>query len=104
MVDTRQRWGGILGIVSAVLFFFGVTLPNLPDWKVTSKHPDPARHVASFYNSSGNRVRLIIAAYLLALSGLAFLWFLSTVRARVRRAGEGSDVLTDVATGAGLLF
>jgi len=104
VLDTRQRWGGILGIVSAVLFFFGVTMPNLPDWKVTTKHPNPAQHVASFYNSSGNRARLVIAAYLLALSGLAFLWFLSTLRERVRRAGVGSGVLTDVATGAGLLF
>jgi hypothetical protein len=101
----RRRWGGVFGLVFTVLFFFGVfALPNLPDWKVTKKIPDPAQHVASFYNSSGNRIHLIIAAYLIALGGLAFLVFLSAIRARLREAEGPGGGFSEVATGAGLLF
>ena len=100
-----QRWGGVFGIAFTVLFFFGVfALPNLPDWKATKKYPDPAAHLTSFYNSSGNRARLVIAAYLIALAGLSFLVFLSAVRARLVQAGGSTGPLSDIASGAGLVF
>lgn len=103
-MNSRQRWGGGLGVLSGVLFFVAVImLFGLPSWKVSSDHPDPARHVTDFYNSSGHRGAIVFGAYLLVLSGLAFMGFLMHLRRHLREAG-GDSVVIDVLTGAGLVY
>ena len=98
MPTINRRLAGICAIVFSVLFFLGVTMPGLPDYKVTKKYPDPAAHLTSFYANHGNRTRLVVAAYLMAVAGLVFLVFLAHLRDRLRGA-EG-----EAGGSAGLVF
>jgi hypothetical protein len=104
MRTINQRLAGICAIAFAVLFFVGVTLPGLPDYKATKKYPDPAAHLTSFYASHGNRTRLVVAAYVMALAGLVFLVFLSHLRDRLRRAEGEAGASGGLVFGAGAVF
>jgi hypothetical protein len=104
MRTINQRLAGICAVVFAVLFFLGVTMPGLPDYKVTKKYPDPAAHLTSFYANHGNRTRLVVAAYLMAVAGLVFLVFLSYLRDRLRRAEGEAGASGGLVFAAGAVF
>jgi hypothetical protein len=73
-----------MGIVAVVLFVAGFIVFPMPD--------DDTKTLqwARFWRDSGHRVGAIIAAYLMILGLLAFVWFASSLRARF---GEGSALI-----------
>ena len=92
------QWAPASGIVFVILFVVGFFLLNLPD------SDDPLTKFTTFYNDSGNRAQLIIAGYVLALSGVFFFWFLSALRARLLAAEGAPGRLTSIVFGGGLVF
>ena len=97
-VASWSRFGGIAGILFAVLFTLGVILPDLPSGG------DSAAVVDEFYADSGNRTTVIVAAYLIVLAGLAFLGFVSELYRGLRRAEGDSGSLATMALAGGVLF
>jgi hypothetical protein len=92
------QWAPASGIAFVILFIAGFFLMNLPDTD------DPLTKFTSFYDDSGNRAQLIIAGYLLVLSGVFFLWFLSALRARLLEVDGPVGRLTSIVFGSGLVF
>jgi hypothetical protein len=94
------RWGGpIAGLLFSVLLVGGVLLMN----SSTPADDDPDDEFVQFYDDSGNRVEQIVAAYILAGAGLAFLWFLNHLRQRLTLAA-GTDWLAGLMAGSGVVF
>jgi hypothetical protein len=94
------RWGGpIAGVIFAVLMVAGVLLMN----SSTPADDDPDDEFIQFYDDSGNRLEQIVAAYLLAGAGVAFLWFLNHLRRRLTMA-PGNDWLGGLTAGSGVVF
>jgi hypothetical protein len=99
MSDSRgEKWGPIAGIVFVVLFIVGVSLFNTPD------SDEPLLKFKEFYDDSGNRAQVLIAAYLLILSGVFFLWFLASLRSRLLTVEGAPGRLTAIVFGGGLVF
>jgi hypothetical protein len=94
----RERWGPWAGIVFAVLFVVGLSMNNLPS------SDDSVAKITSYYNDSGDRAQIIIAAYLLFLAGLFFLWFLASLRERLLEVEGAPGRLTSIAVGGGIVF
>jgi hypothetical protein len=92
------KWAPLSGIVFVVLFVAGMMVLNLPDTD------DPLPKFQSFYDDSGNRAQIIIAGYLLMLSSVFFLWFLSSLRARLLAVEGPSGRLTSIVFGGGVVF
>jgi hypothetical protein len=92
------QWAPASGIAFVILFIVGFFLLNLPD------SDDPLTKFTTFYDDSGNRAQLIIAGYLLVLSGVFFLWFLSALRARLLEVEGPAGRLTSIVFGGGLIF
>jgi hypothetical protein len=97
--DSRwERWAPISGIVFVVLFVAGFFVLNLPDTD------DPLPKIKAFYDDGGNRAQMLVAAYLLVLSGVFFYWFLSSLRSRLLAAEGMPGRLTFIASAAGVGF
>lgn len=95
-LDT-PRAAGIAGLVFSLLFVVAVLLAR--------SHPGPgstAAEIASFYlEQDAGRVALF-GLYLVPFAGIAFLWFIAAIRARL---GEREDrFFATVFLGSGLLF
>ena len=101
MMETGlTRWGGpVSGVLFAILLVAGVLLMN----SSTPADDDPDDEFIQFYDDSGNRIEQIVAAYLLAGAGLAFLWFLNHLRRRLTMAA-GVDWLGGLMAGSGVIF
>jgi len=97
-VTNWSRFGAIAGILFAVLFTLGVILPDLPSGD------DSAAVVDEFYADSGNRTTVIVAAYLIVLSGLAFIGFFAELYRGLRRAEGDAGSLATMALAGGVLF
>lgn len=97
--DSRwARWAPIGGLAFIVLFVVGMLLYSTPDVDNT-----PER-IRSFYDDKGNRAEQIIAGYLLVLSGVFFLWFLGSLRARLQEVEGGQGRLTSIMFASGIVF
>lgn len=98
--DARwERWAGggaiayvVLTVVWALLIREG---PGLDD---------PAQTVTSYYDDDGNRGQVYFATALLGLGGIAFLWFLGSLRAGLRRAEGGTGRLSAIAFAGGVVL
>lgn len=103
MTLRAERWALGSGIVFTILLFIGVTTigGNLPD--VSGLHAHAANtKVLHAYAKSGTRAALLVGGYLTIAAGLVLIWFLSGLRARLRRTGEG-DVLASVVFSFGVV-
>jgi magnesium-transporting ATPase (P-type) len=99
--DTRRglRWGGIAGIVFAVLFVVGfLFVADTPEGD--ESNAEWVRHFAD----SDNRRMIIIGVIVWALAVLAFLVFLGVLRERLRSASPGAEWISTVAFASGLVF
>jgi hypothetical protein len=92
------QWAPLSGIVFVVLFVVGIMLLNTPDTD------DPLTKIKAFYDDSGNRRQIIIAAYVLWLSGVFFFWFLASLRSRLMSVEGPPGRLTSIAFAGGVVF
>jgi hypothetical protein len=100
MTSKFARWADLAGIAFVVLFVVGVSMATGPQPNF-KKHDSPtvaASKVFHAYSTSGKRAQMIIGAYLMVLSALALIWFVSGLRARMVGAGSPQDA------GPGLVF
>jgi hypothetical protein len=94
-----QRIAPFAGLLFVVLFVAGLVLPgDVPCCE------DPDSDIVSWYEDSGNRLRIIIAVYLLTISALAFLVFLNGLRERLALAEGEPGGLARLGFAAGVLF
>lgn len=99
MSDARWgRFGAVCGIVFAVLFTLGMILPDLPGGGAAPET------VTEFYADSGNRTTIIIAAYILAIAGIAFLAFVTSLHRGLRSVEGSAGSLSTLALGGGVVF
>lgn len=97
--DSRwTQWAPVGGIVFIVLFAIGMLLFDSPDVDNTKEA------IGAFYDDKGNRTELIIAGYLIVLSGVFFFWFLGTLREKLLAAEGGQGRLTSIAFASGVVF
>lgn len=98
--DARwERWaayGGIAFVVLTVLW--AVLVSGAPDVGSSNKA------IRDFYNDEGDRRLLWLGSLALAFAGLAFLWFLGSLRTYLRRAEGEPGRLSAVAFGGGLVM
>ena len=97
MIRSR-RFAAVAGIAFVVMFIAGILVLDAPG------HDDSDASLNAFYSQSSNRLRVVIAGYLWAGAGLAFLWFLGHLRSRLS-AAEGDHLeLSAVMFGSGVVF
>jgi hypothetical protein len=100
MIDAglrAPRSAGVAGIVFAVLFIAA-------SWLVSPRPPDglDATGLVDWFQTTARTSVSIATLYLAPFSGIAFLWFIGVVRARI---GSREDQLfSTVFLGSGLLF
>lgn len=92
-----KSWGPIAGIAFAVLFIAGIFTMITPD-------SSTEQAINEFYADSGNRTTVLIGAYLIALAGMAFLFFISAMRRWIREAAPDDGGLGDVLLAGGIVF
>ncbi|MGI8926124.1 MAG: hypothetical protein ACR2HN_05680 [Tepidiformaceae bacterium] len=94
------KLGAIAGLLFAVLLVVGLLLANgdspSPD------EPDAAH--TEWWSDSGNQANALIGGYLTVLAGLAFLAFMTQVRARLLAREGGAGSLATAAFGSGVVF
>jgi hypothetical protein len=89
-------WAGIAFVPLFVARF--VAFLDTPDGDA------PVSEWTEHFEDSGNRMQSVGGGYLMALAGLAFLWFLVALCRRLREAEAPSVFLTGLTFGGGLLF
>jgi hypothetical protein len=95
----NHRWTALSGIVFVVLMLTGAAFViDVPKADASSQE------IAGYLADSGNHTRNIIGAYIWVLGGLAFLGFVSGLRAVLRRAEGEPGTLSSLVFGAGVLF
>ncbi len=98
MPVSHRTFAAIAAIAFAVLYvtaLFGVM--DLPE------EGDSDAAVLATYTDTGKRAGLTAGVYLLAGAGLAFIWFLASLRERLRRDDVG-DRLSSIAFAGGLVY
>jgi hypothetical protein len=93
-----EQWAGLGGVAYVVLFIVGAILafggqPN--------GDADPAT-VQAYFADSGHRDRISVGWILIVLGLFFFLWFLSSLRQRLRRLDGG--LLTTLASIGGIVY
>jgi protein-S-isoprenylcysteine O-methyltransferase Ste14 len=96
MARQMERWAPLAGIVFVVLMVGGTYLvADVPD-------PDASQQeIADYLVDGDNHTRNIIGAYVWVLGALLFLWFVTHLRSVLRRAEDGTGILSNLAFGAG---
>jgi hypothetical protein len=95
---TGYRPGGIAGIAFAVLFIVGMLMPTTGFQDMTDAE------VVTFFGDSGNQTTYIASAYIIAVAGIAFLYFVSTLRSLLARSEGASATLVTFVGIAGGVF
>jgi hypothetical protein len=94
----RDFWTPTAGIVAAITFLVGVVMvSDSPDSDANNQA------VIDFYSDHGNRVGVIVGAFILAFCGLFLLWFAAGLRQRLRLAEGPEGRLSNVALGGAVL-
>ena len=97
-----NQWGklaAIAGVVFAVTFVAGLMLVSGGD---ETKPSD--EFVLKWWADSGHQTNMILGAYLLVLSGVAFIWFIANVRGRLIAGGGTRGQLDVIVLVAGAAF
>ena len=90
-----ERWAPASGIAYVALFLIALF--------VSGDDPgDSDEEILSYYADSGNRVTDIVGFFLIAVAVLFFLWFVSTLRNRLRSVEPEPKSLSALAFGAGV--
>jgi len=93
------RWGGISGIVFAVLFVAGFLMSaDTPDGDASDAE------WRRYFLDSGNRRMLVLGVLIFALAVLGFLLFLGALRERLRTPSPGGEWVATVAFASGIAF
>jgi hypothetical protein len=100
MVAAEKRWFAVSGVAFAVLFVAGA----LSLGELAGSVGDSNATFVSYYDDEANRARDIAGAYLLAAAGLAFLWFLTSLRRLLRTPGDDTSMLPTIVLVAGIAF
>jgi hypothetical protein len=96
---TAYRRGAIAGIAFVVLFVAGfMTFGSTPDSDASIAKWE------AYWRDSGHRTTAIIGGYLIALSVLAFVWFVVSFRQRLVDARPDDRLPATVALSSGLVF
>lgn len=98
--STWDRLGAAAGIAFAVLFVavvfaMGSGLPG---------GDDTNQDIARYYTEQDRLLNGLLSLYGLTLAGASFLWFLGSLRNRLRRAEEEPAGLASIVFGSGLIF
>jgi hypothetical protein len=89
------RAAGVAGLLFAVLFISVLVLVRAPA-------AAPGETLAAWYSDGGHSRIVLMGLYAIPLAGIAFLWFIGAIRARI---GSREDQLfATVFLGSGLLF
>jgi hypothetical protein len=99
MVRQLERWAPLAGIIFVALMVSGTYLvADVPD-------PDARQQeFADYLTDSDNHTRNIIGVYMWVVGGLLFLWFLTHLRSVLRAAEGGTDALSNLVFGAGVVY
>jgi hypothetical protein len=97
--ERALRWGGIAGIVFAVLFVVGFLLVT-----DTPETDEPNAAWVRYFADADNRRMIVIGVIVWAVAVLAFLVFLGVLRERLRNASPGTEWISTVAFASGLVF
>jgi drug/metabolite transporter (DMT)-like permease len=73
-----RRIEGPAAIGFAVAFVAGLVLTNMPDQGETRQQ------AIDFYNSAGEKTRVLVAVYVMAIAALCFVAFVAAVARRLR--------------------
>ncbi|MDH3307967.1 MAG: hypothetical protein OEO77_10665, partial [Acidimicrobiia bacterium] len=92
-----ERGAPISGIFYAVFATVGIMLLVISE--IDSM---PNGEILSHYAEGGNRTREIVGFFLVAAAALCFLWFMSTLRSRLRPAEAEPKTLSALVFGAGI--
>ncbi|MDH3227799.1 MAG: hypothetical protein OEM67_12030 [Thermoleophilia bacterium] len=96
----EARIAGVTGLAFVVLFVTGMLLG--------SAVPDPSEsdeEIVRFYRDGGERLLIILGAYILPFAGIAFLWFMAATRTLLLEPRHRpSAVLVPMQFAAGVLF
>lgn len=95
-----QRWAPASGIAYVVLSLVGTFLVPLASDEFSNTDPD--EEILSFFADSGNRALEFVSVALIAFAVLFFLWFVSTLRDRLRAVEPEPKGLSALAFGAGV--
>jgi hypothetical protein len=94
-----ERWAGIGGLAFVVLTLaWGVLYAPAPG------SGDSDQKIADWYGDHGNRTKVWVAAILLMLAAVAFLWFLGSLRTLLRRVEGPPGRVSALSFGAGLVL
>ena len=94
-----ERWaaaGGILFVVLSVVW--AVLYASAPG------SGDSDEEIVEWYADGGNRAKIWAAAIALMFAGLAFLWFLGSIRTALRTAEGAHGRLSALAFGGGIVL
>lgn len=97
-VSLSGRLAAASGVAFVMLMIAGFLVLDIPG------HDDSDALVNAFYADTGNRARVIVAAYLLAGAGLAFLCFLAHLRSLLRIAEGEPGTLSALTFAGGVVF
>ncbi|MDH4280565.1 MAG: hypothetical protein OEZ14_02585 [Acidimicrobiia bacterium] len=97
----RGSRAALAGFVFAVLFVIG--------WVLLAKSPDydaPADELVAYYTSpSERRISFLAGFYVIPFAGIAFIWYMAALRARIHRAGGlEHQLFSNVQLMSGTLF
>jgi Domain of unknown function (DUF4386) len=95
----KHRWAALSGIAFVALMLTGAAFViDVPAADASSQE------IAAYLADSENHTRNIIGAYIWVLGGLAFLGFVTGLRAVLRRAEGDPGTLSSLVFGAGVVF
>jgi hypothetical protein len=95
----NHRWTALSGIVFVVLMLTGAAFViDVP------KADASGQEIAAYLADGDNHTRNVVGAYIWVLGGLAFLGFVTGLRAVLRRAEGEPGTLSSLVFGAGVLF
>jgi hypothetical protein len=99
MIRQLERSAPLGGIIFVVLLVIGAVL--------IGDHPDPdapQADIDDYLGDSGAHTRNIMGAYLWAIAGIAFLWFLAHLRSVLRAAEGAPGTLSNLGFACGVAF
>jgi len=92
-----KRVGALSGVASAILVVVGIFL--LIQEAIDE---DTNKEIASYYGDNGNRTSELVGFVLVVVGAALFVWFLSSLRARLRSAGDAARTPATLGFGAGV--